>query len=158
IARIDQGLNQHTPEVSGVKSPTHPLRLGLNITLLLALSHEPEVLILDEPTSGLDPIAREEFLDGLLGTMCERQRTVLFSSHVLDDVRRLADTIAILNGGRLLIHCGVDELLCTTKRIRAVLRDGCLPKREPEGTVWQSVQRREWLLTVRDFRDDVVRR
>jgi ABC-2 type transport system ATP-binding protein len=130
--------------------------MAAKLALLLAVAHEPELLVLDEPTSGLDPVVREEFLDGVLRALCDRQRTVLFSSHTLEDVRRLADTVGILYEGRLLVQRGVDELLASTKRIRAVLRDGCLPRREPDGTVWQRVQRREWLLTVRDFSPDLV--
>jgi ABC-2 type transport system ATP-binding protein len=65
--------------------------MAAKLSLLLALSHDPEVLILDEPTSGLDPLVREEFLDGVLRAACKRRRTVLFSSHALEDVRRLAD-------------------------------------------------------------------
>src|SRR3989304_3363939 len=67
------------------------------LSLLLAVSHEPEVLLLDEPLSGLDPIVREEFLEGVLGTICARGQTVLISSHMLDDVRRLADTVGLLH-------------------------------------------------------------
>jgi len=121
------------------------------LSLLLALAHEPEVLILDEPTSGLDPLIREEFLDGVLRTICEREHTVLFSSHTLSDVQRLADTIGIIYEGRLLAHCPTDELLTGTKRLRIVLHDGCSPGEPPDGTIWQSRQRREWLLTVRGF-------
>ena len=89
----------------------------VKLSLLLAVSHEPELLLLDEPLSGLDPIAREEFLDGVLRTICDRGQTVLISSHMLDDVRRLADTVGILNEGQLLVQGNVDELLTTTKRI-----------------------------------------
>ena len=121
------------------------------LALLLAIAHEPELLILDEPTAGLDPIVREEFLDGVLRTICERRQTVLFSSHTLSDVQRLADTVGIIYEGRLLAHCPTDELLTGTKRIRAVLHDGCTPGEPPEGTIWQRFQRREWLLTVRGF-------
>ena len=121
------------------------------LALLLAIAHEPELLILDEPTSGLDPLIREEFLDGVLRTICERQKTVLFSSHTLSDVQRLADTVGIIHEGRLLAHCPTEELLVGTKRIRAVLHDGCSPGTPPDGTIWQRFQRREWLLTVRGF-------
>ena len=76
----------------------------VKLSLLLAVSHEPELLLLDEPLSGLDPIAREEFLDGVLRTICDRGQTVLISSHMLDDVRRLADTVGILNNGRLVVQ------------------------------------------------------
>jgi ABC-2 type transport system ATP-binding protein len=154
------------------------------LSLLLAVSHEPELLLLDEPLSGLDPIAREEFLDGVLRTICDRGQTVLISSHMLDDVRRLADTIGILNNGRLVVQGGVDELLTSTKRIRATLRDGFRPSqvfagktgsvsKSPSaghakdapgkapvpvlpGVIWQQVEGREWTITIRDFSPDKV--
>ena len=126
------------------------------LALLLAVSHEPELLLLDEPLSGLDPIAREEFLDGVLRTICDRGQTVLISSHMLDDVRRLADSVGILHEGRLLLHGDVDGLLTSTKRICATLGDGCRPSQTPEGTIWHRVQGRQWTLTVRDFTPEKV--
>ena len=126
------------------------------LSLLLAVSHDPEVLVLDEPMAGLDPIVREEFLDGVLRTICERGQTVLFSTHTLDDVQRLADTVGILYEGRLLVHRNIEELLSTTKRIRATLRNGSRPERLPAGTIWQRVQGREWLVTVGDFTAEKV--
>jgi len=128
------------------------------LALLVAVSPEPELLVLDEPMSGLDPIVREEFLDGVLRSMCDSERTVLFSSHTIDDIQRLADTVGLLYQGRLLVHSPVDDLLTRTKRIRAVLHDGVLPRWLPETTIWQRVQRREWLLTVGDFSEDLLPR
>jgi ABC-2 type transport system ATP-binding protein len=103
---------------------------------------------------------REEFLDGVLRAICERERdrTVLFSSHTIDDVQRLADTVGLLYQGRLLVHRPLDQLLAHTKRIRAVLRDGALPRWLPETTIWQRVQRREWVLTVGDFSPELLPR
>jgi ABC-2 type transport system ATP-binding protein len=121
------------------------------LSLLVALGHEPEVLLLDEAMAGLDPLAREEFLDGVLGSLCDRPRTVLFSSHTLGDVQRVADTIGIIDQGRLLAVCPTDELLTGTRRVRVVLADGCTPGEPPEGTIWHRFQGREWLLTVRPF-------
>ncbi len=128
----------------------------VKLSLVLAVSHEPEVLVLDEPMAGLDPLAREEFLDGVLRTICERGRTVLFSTHSLDDVQRLADTVGILYGGRLLVHRKIDELLASTKRIRATLTNGRTPQRLPAKTIWQQVSGREWSVTVADFTPEVV--
>lgn len=113
------------------------------LSLVLALAHEPEALILDEPMSGLNPLAREEFLDGVLRHLCDRQRAVVFSSHALGDVQRMADLIALIDEGTLLAYAPADELLKTTKRIRAVRRDGCQPGTPPDGTIWQRVQQRE---------------
>jgi ABC-2 type transport system ATP-binding protein len=123
----------------------------VKLALVLAVSHEPELLLLDEPLSGLDPIAREEFLDGVLQSICDRGHTVVISSHMLDDVRRLADRVAILFDGKILVDGSVDELLATTKRVSVTLRDGSRPEKPPEGTVWQRIQGREWLATIRDF-------
>lgn len=128
------------------------------VSLLVAISHEPELLILDEPMSGLDPVAREEFLDGVLHTICDHQRTVVFSSHSLGDVQRMADSVAMLYEGKLLLHCPVDELLESAKRIRIVLNDGCRPQWKPPETVWERLDQREWLLTVNPCSTQLVER
>lgn len=128
----------------------------VKLALLLAVAHEPELLILDEPMAGLDPIAREEVLDGVLQAVCDRGCTILFSSHTLSDVQRMADRVGIIDDGRLLVDCAVDDLLGKTKRIRAVLTDGSTPSHAPDGTIWQRVQKREWLVTVKDFTADTV--
>lgn len=128
----------------------------VKLSLLLAVSHDPELLVLDEPMAGLDPVAREEFLEGVLRTICERGQTVLFSTHTLDDVQRLADTVGMLYEGRLLVHRDIESLLATTKRIRATLVDGCQPEGPPAETIWQRVHGREWLVTVGDFTAEKV--
>lgn len=128
----------------------------VKLALVLAMSHEPELLVLDEPVAGLDPLVREELLDGVLRTICDRGQTVLISSHMLDDVQRLADTVGILYQGRLVVQGRVDELLESTKRIRATLRNGQRPTGLPEGTIHDQVEGREWLLTVREFSPEKV--
>jgi ABC-2 type transport system ATP-binding protein len=130
----------------------------VKLGLLLAVSHRPELLVLDEPTSGLDPIAHEDFLDGIVKAMGHARTSVLYSSHNLADVRRMADSVCMLRRGKVICRGGIDELLASSKRVRAVLADGHLPRWVPAGTVWQRVQRREWVLTVSDFGDDVAER
>lgn len=119
--------------------------------LLIAVAHEPRLLVLDEPTSGLDPIVRQEFLDGVLKTICRGDQTVLFSSHAIDDVARLADSVGIVCEGRMLTVKPVERLLETTKRVRAILRDGVLPRQKPETTIFDRLDRREWLVTVGEY-------
>jgi ABC-2 type transport system ATP-binding protein len=128
----------------------------VKLSLVLAVSHEPEMLILDEPMSGLDPIAREEFLDGVLRTVCDRGQTVLLSTHSLDDIQRIADTVGFLYSGRLLVHRDIDELLANTKRIRATLTGGSPPQKLPANIVWQQVEGRNWSVTVADFTPETV--
>lgn len=126
------------------------------LSLLLALSHEPDLLVLDEPLSGLDPIARDDFIDGVMQGICSSTQTILFSSHQLDEVNKLADDVAIMNRGRILAHGSLDEMLGNFKRLRAVLQDGRLPAVVPAGTIRQSINRREWNLTVRDFDEKLI--
>ena len=124
--------------------------------LLLALSHKPELLILDEPTSGLDPLIREEFLESILLINGATPSTILFSSHHVDDVERIADVIGIMIGGELILHGSSTIIRNDVQRVRAVLKDGCLPSINPESMVWQHINRREWLLTVFPVCDDCL--
>ncbi|HKD35543.1 MAG TPA: ABC transporter ATP-binding protein [Pirellulales bacterium] len=72
------------------------------VSLSLALAHEPELLILDEPTSGLDTLVRREFLEGMVD-IAAAGRTVLLSSHQIGEVERVADIVAILRAGKLIL-------------------------------------------------------
>lgn len=80
------------------------------VGLLLALAHKPALLILDEPSSGLDSIVRKDILTAIIRTVAEEGRTVLFSSHLLDEVERVSDEVMILADGRIQLHQSLDEL------------------------------------------------
>jgi ABC-2 type transport system ATP-binding protein len=86
------------------------------VGLLLAFMHRPELLILDEPTSGLDPLVQAEFEQLLRETVAEG-RTVLLSSHSLDEVQRVADRVAIIREGRLVVTDTVDHLRANAPRL-----------------------------------------
>jgi ABC-2 type transport system ATP-binding protein len=73
--------------------------------LLVALAHRPELLVLDEPASGLDPVVRRDILEAVVRTVAVEGRTVLFSSHLLDDLERVADHVAMIRGGKVAL-CG----------------------------------------------------
>jgi len=77
--------------------------------LVLAFMHRPELLVLDEPTSGLDPLMQDEFHRLLRETVAEG-RTVFLSSHELDEVQRVADRVAIIRAGRLVVTDSVERL------------------------------------------------
>jgi ABC-2 type transport system ATP-binding protein len=78
--------------------------------LLAALAYRPALLILDEPSSGLDPVVRREILEVIVRMVAEEGRTVLFSSHLLDEVQRLADYVVMLQNGRVLLNGRTEEV------------------------------------------------
>jgi ABC-2 type transport system ATP-binding protein len=73
--------------------------------------------VLDEPSSGLDPIVRRDILAAIIRTIAEEGRTVLFSSHLLDEVERVADWVAIIDRGRILLTAPMDEIKDTHRRV-----------------------------------------
>lgn len=82
-------------------------RAGL--CLALTLAPEPELIILDDPALGLDPMSRRSLLESMVFMTRNADRTILFSSHLLTDVERVADRIAIIDHGNLRAHCTMDE-------------------------------------------------
>src|SRR5438270_8885218 len=70
--------------------------------LLVALAYRDELLLLDEPSSGLDPIVRRDILGAIIRTIAEEGRTVLFSSHLLGEVERVSDQVAMIQAGKIL--------------------------------------------------------
>lgn len=89
----------------------------MKAAFLGALCYRPEVLIMDEPFSGLDAVIREDLLDALVEFLSEGHRTLLLSSHDMNEVERLADTIGILEQGRLTLHGEVDALLSSAREV-----------------------------------------
>jgi ABC-2 type transport system ATP-binding protein len=80
------------------------------LAILLAIGHEPDLLILDEPASALDPVARSRFLDLLLQFIQNPDRTILISSHILGDIEKIIDHVIIMNEGHILRDCALDDL------------------------------------------------
>ena len=88
------------------------------LAIVLALGHEPELLVLDEPVGALDPVARREFLRTILEIAQNATRTILFSTHITSDLERVADRVAILRDGRIIFHDELDVLKDSVKRLR----------------------------------------
>ena len=78
--------------------------------LLIALAHRPELLVLDEPSSGLDPIVRRDILGAVIRTIADEGRTVLFSSHLLDEVEEVADHVTMIDHGRIVLSAPLDAI------------------------------------------------
>jgi ABC-2 type transport system ATP-binding protein len=78
--------------------------------LLIALAHRPELLVLDEPSSGLDPIVRKDIHGAILRTIADEGRTVLFSSHLLEEVEQVADHVTMINRGSIILSAPLNEI------------------------------------------------
>jgi len=80
------------------------------VALVCAAAHRPELLLLDEPAGGLDPAARREFLETSIRLLNEAGTTILFSSHYMQDVERVAERVVMLHDGAVLIDRSLDDL------------------------------------------------
>jgi len=80
------------------------------VGLLVALAYRPELLVLDEPSTGLDPVVRRDILDAIIRTIADEGRTVLFSSHLLDEVERVADHVTMISHGEIVISGTLAEI------------------------------------------------
>lgn len=137
-----------------VKELSKGMRTQLGLTL--ALAHEPELLILDEPTSGLDPVWRRRFLQTLTRETAAGNTTVFFSSHILSDVERVADWVAIIVDGRIKVMRPLEDFKYNERVIRVVFQNSA-----PEsllatpGIKAIEHQGNGYLLTVTDNFDEI---
>src|SRR4029078_9414126 len=110
---------------------TYSRGMRQKLGIIHALQHDPELAILDEPTEGLDPLMQRAFY-GILDDLRAAGRTIFFSSHVLSEVERVCDRVAIVRHGRLVALEDVARLLEHRKRnVELRVADGALPR--PEG-------------------------
>jgi ABC-2 type transport system ATP-binding protein len=144
------------PESAKVKD----LSRGMNgkLALLLALAHQPELLILDDPTSGLDPVVRREFLQGIIETIHQEAKTVFFSTHIITEAEQIADYVGILENGELLLSEPLDKLKDSVKQIRLIFGDKIPDKISFPGLLKKESAGHELLLTVKDYTPDILKR
>jgi ABC-2 type transport system ATP-binding protein len=98
------------------------------LVLTLAVAKRPELLLLDEPVASLDPLARREFLQGLMEVVAEHGTSVVLSSHLIADLERVCDYLVVLAASRVQLAGDVSELLASHHRLSGPRRDpGTLP-------------------------------
>jgi ABC-2 type transport system ATP-binding protein len=90
----------------------------MKVSLVAALAHRPKLALFDEPTAGLDPIVRAEVFEVLWEMMESEQMTIFYSTHILDDLHRLADDLVFLHGGRVVLQSSKDDLIDGWRRFR----------------------------------------
>jgi len=129
-----------------VKDLSMGMRAQLNLSLAMAI--DPELLILDDPTLGMDTVVRRQFLELAIDVIQKQGRTILFCSHILSDVERIADRIGIFAAGKLVVDCPLEELKTRVRKLRVIFAEA-IPQNLylPEVVNLQS-QGREMIITA----------
>jgi ABC-2 type transport system ATP-binding protein len=121
------------------------------VALVCAVAHRPKLLVLDEPGGGLDPVVRRSFLEEVIELLSQEDTAVLFSSHHLQEVERLARRIAIMDHGCILLDEDLDRVRESSCRVLVEIeaKDGGAIREKLTGCV--SARRRDdaWMLTMR---------
>jgi len=143
--------NFNLPLDRKIKELSSGMRAQLNLTLAMAL--DPELLILDDPTLGLDTIARRQFLELAIDLIQRDGKTILFSSHILSDVERIADRIGIIAAGKLVVDCRLEELKDRIKKLRIIFPDTAPGELHLTEIINRQNSGREIVLTVANWNE-----
>jgi len=126
------------------------------VALILALCQNPELVILDDPISGLDPVVRREFMESIIEILHEKERTVFFSTHIVNEVEKLADHVGIMHEGNLLVSMPVEELKNNVKKIRMIFDDKVPEDFDVPGLLKKESSGHEVSVIVKDFKKEIL--
>ncbi len=105
------------------------------VALIRALAVSPDLLVLDEPASALDPVARRDLLREIVARAAERGTTILFSTHIVSDLERVASRVVFLHDHRVVVDAALDDLAETHARLRVPAGSAALPAGRIPGEV-----------------------
>ena len=125
-------------------------------SLVLAMAYNPELLILDEPTGGLDPVARREFVEGVLAEYQEEGKTIFISSHLVNELSGLVDHVGIIFEGQLLLSQSSEEFMSSVKKIKLTFNGPAPADIVCEGIMRCKTDAREAVVSVRNYNEQVV--
>ena len=114
------------------------------VGLVAAIAHHPDLLVLDEPSSGLDPLVRRDILNAIIRLMASEGRTVLFSSHLLDEVERVTDHVAILRQGKIIVAGPIEDVRRSHQMATVQFPTACDRPPEIPGMICWNGSGREW--------------
>lgn len=123
--------------------------------LIAAIAHRPQLLVLDEPSSGLDPVVRRDILSAIIRTVADEGRTVLFSSHLLDEVQRVSDHVAMLHLGKMLLTSPMDDILTSHHRLTVRFQQPLDSPLKVDGVLRCEGEGREWTVLCNGERSSV---
>jgi ABC-type multidrug transport system ATPase subunit len=142
------------PASRKIKSLSKGMRA--KVALSLAMAHDPELLVLDEPTSGLDALVRREFLESMVDRAATG-KTVFLSSHQIAEVERVADIIAILHKGKLMLVQRLDELKAQVRELTFTMTNGAVePPDLPGQILFRHHRARQWQIVIRGMGEDCL--
>jgi len=134
-----------------IKNLSTGMRAQLNLALAMAIN--PELLILDDPTLGLDTVSRRQFLELAIDLIQNDGRSILFSSHILSDVERIADRIGILVAGKLVVDCSLEQLKNRVKKLQVIFPETAPQDLHLNEIIHQKIRGREMVLTVANWNE-----
>ena len=123
--------------------------------LLTSLAHRPPLLVLDEPSSGLDPVVRRDILSAIIRTVADEGRNVLFSSHLLDEVQRVADSVAMIHQGQIVLTDSLDNVVNQHYRLTLRLNEAQESPPVLSGALTCKGERQEWTVVCNGELDQV---
>jgi len=130
--------------------------LRQQLAILLAICHEPKLLLLDEPAAALDPIARSNFLDLLLEIIQAQDRTIIISSHILSDIEKVIDHVIIMDEGKIISDGAFDDLRERFCRVR-ILGHISLDQLGLDNIIEQQYDSGQAILTIADTDQETIR-
>ena len=117
--------------------------------LVVAMAYRPALLVLDEPSSGLDPIVRRDILAAVIRTIADEGRTVMLSSHLLDEVERVADDVTIIRGGRVAMSAPLAELMASHRAVSVRFEEPMSSPPAGDGVLRWEGRGRDWTAITR---------